>query len=190
MRASELLRSIDGLSYGQRVRLLVDRARKLTGRARELTGLLDELGRGDTFERTLGIQIAEVVRETSYITKLLRDPEPAVQSRALAAVARGVPVSDDDLRILYDDAPAALRTRLVSLVRRTGRERLATRLIDEHRARWGDVAAAGLLAAADSATVSRLLPELAYCVTPGVGGQDTRARAWGWPGGCGTVLAS
>ncbi len=160
MRASELLQSIDGLSYGQRVRLLADRAR-------ELTGLLDELGRGEAFERTLGIQIAEVVRESSYITKLLRDPEPAVQSRALAAVARGVPVADDDLRILYDDAPAALRTKLVSLVRRTRREHLATRLIDEHRARWGDVAAAGLLEATDGATVSRLLPELAYCVTPG-----------------------
>jgi len=160
MRASELLRSIDGLSCGQRMRLLANRAR-------ELTGLLDELSRGDAFERTIGIQIAEVARETSYITRLLRDEEPAVQSRALAAVARGVPVSDDDLRILYDDAPAALRSKLVSLVRRTRREHLATRLIDEHRARWGDVAAAGLLEATSRATVSRLLPELAYCVTPG-----------------------
>lgn len=160
MRASELLRSIDGLSHGQRVRLLSDRAQ-------ELTGLLDELGRGDAFERTIGIQIAEVARDTSYITRLLRDPEPAVQSRALAAVARGVPVSDDDLRILYDDAPAVLRSKLVSLVRRTRREHLATRLIDEHRARWGDVAAVGLLEATDRATIARLLPELAYCVAPG-----------------------
>ncbi|MEU4602143.1 hypothetical protein AB0F43_04100 [Kribbella sp. NPDC023972] len=160
MRASELLRSIDGLSYGQRVRFLADRAR-------ELTGLLAELGRGDAFERTLGIQIAEVARETSYITRVLHDPEPAVRTRALAAVARGVPVSDDDLRILYDDAPAALRSKLVSLVRRTRREHLATRLIDEHRARWGDVAATGLLEATDRATFARLLPDLAYCVTPG-----------------------
>ena len=160
MRASELLRSIDGLSYGQRARLL-------GGRAPQLTGLLDELGRGGAFERTLGLQIAEAARETSYVTRMLRDPEPAVQSRALAAVSRGVPVSDDDLRILYDDAPAALRTKLVSLVRRTRREHLATRLIDEHRARWGDEAAAGLLEATDRTTVERLLPELAYCMTPG-----------------------
>ncbi|WP_433167535.1 hypothetical protein [Kribbella sp. CA-247076] len=160
MRTGELLRSIDGLSYGQRVRLLADHAE-------QLTGLLDELGRGDAFERTLGIQIAEVTRDTPYITRLLHDPEPAVQSRALAAVGRGVPVSDDDLRILYDDAPAALRTKLVSLIRRTRRAGLATRLIDEHRARWGDVAAAGLLEATSASTVARLLPELAYCVSPG-----------------------
>lgn len=160
MRASELLELVDGLSYGQRVRLLADRAR-------EFSGLLDELGRGDAFSRVLGLQIAEVVRDTSYVTRLLRDPEPAVQSRALAAVGRGVPVSDDDLRILYDDAPAVLRSKLVALVRRTRREHLATRLIDEHRARWGDVAAAGLLEATDRATAARLLPELAYCVTLG-----------------------
>ncbi|MFG1812359.1 hypothetical protein ACGFIF_01220 [Kribbella sp. NPDC049174] len=160
MRASELLRSIDGLSYGQRVRFIADRAQ-------QLTGFLDELGQGDSFERTLGIQIAEVARSTSYISRVLRDPDPAVQSRALAAVGRGVPVSDDDLRILYDDAPAALRSKLVAMVRRMRREHLATRLIDEHRARWGDVAAVGLLEATDRATVARLLPELAYCVTPG-----------------------
>jgi hypothetical protein len=159
MRASELLRSIDGLSYRQRVRLLADRAH-------QLSGLLDELGQGDAFERTLGLHIAEVTRDTSYVAKLLRDPHPSVQSRALAAVSRGVPVPDDDLRIVYDDAPAAVRTKLVSLVRRQGREHLATRLIDEHRARWGDVAAAGLLEATERATVARLLPELAYCVTP------------------------
>ncbi|MEU4197840.1 hypothetical protein AB0E69_38510 [Kribbella sp. NPDC026611] len=161
MRVRDLLRLIDGLSYGQRMRLLAERAA-------ELSGLLDELGQGSAFERTLGVQIAEVTRTTSYVGRLLRDPEPSVQSRALAAVVRGVPVSDDELRILYDDAPAALRTKLVALVRRTRREHLAVRLIDEHRARWGDVAAAGLLEAADGATVERLLPELAYCVSPGM----------------------
>ncbi|MGW7686034.1 hypothetical protein ACWGID_35155 [Kribbella sp. NPDC054772] len=159
MRLPDLLRSIDGLSYGQRVRLLADQAP-------QLAGLLDELGRGTTFERVLGLQIAEVTRDPAYVTRMLRDADPAVRSRALAAVARGVPVTDDDLRILYDDAPATLRSRLVSLVRRQRREHLAVRLIDEHRARWGDVAATGLLDATDHATVARLLPELAYCVSP------------------------
>lgn len=160
MRLPELLRSIDGLSRGQRVRLLADRAP-------ELTGLLDELARGSAFERVLGLQIAEVTRQAPYVSRMLRDPDPAVQGRALAAVARGVPVTDDELRIAYDDAPAALRSKLVSLVRRQRREHLAVRLIDEHRARWGDVAATALLAATDQETVTRLLPELAYCVTPG-----------------------
>ncbi|WP_410788249.1 hypothetical protein [Kribbella sp. C-35] len=160
MRLPELLRSIDGLSYGQRVRLLADQAS-------QLVSLLDEVGRGTAFERVLGLQIAEVTREASYVSRMLRDPDPTVQSRALAAVGRGVPVADDDLRIVYDDAPAALRSKLVTLVRRQRREHLAVRLIDEHRARWGDVAATGLLDATDDATVARLLPELAYCVTPG-----------------------
>ncbi|MGW6195183.1 hypothetical protein ACWF0M_03455 [Kribbella sp. NPDC055110] len=160
MRLPELLRSIDGLSYGQRVRLLADQAP-------QLVSLLDDLGRGSAFERVLGLQIAEVTHEATYVSRMLRDPDPAVQRRALAAVARGVPVADDDLRIVYDDAPAALRSKLVALVRRQRREHLAVRLIDEHRARWGDVAATGLLDATDHATVARLLPELAYCVTPG-----------------------
>ncbi|MEU8226054.1 HEAT repeat domain-containing protein [Kribbella sp. NPDC048915] len=160
MRLPELLRSIDGLSYRQRARLLADQAA-------QLTGLLDQLSRGSGFERQLGLQIAEVTRDTEYVVRMLRGPDPAVQSRALAAVARGVPVGDDDLRIVYDDATAALRSRLVALVRRQRRTHLAVRLIDEHRARWGDVAATGLLAATDHATVRRLLPELAYCVTPG-----------------------
>lgn len=160
MRLPELLRSIDGLSYGQRVRLLADQAP-------QLVSLLGELGRGTAFERVLGLQIAEITRETSYVGRMLRDPDPSVQNRALAAVRRGVPIADDDLRIVYDDAPAALRSKLVALVRRQRREHLAVRLIDEHRARWGDVAATGLLDATDHATVARLLPELAYCVTPG-----------------------
>ncbi|GAA1579388.1 hypothetical protein GCM10009804_39970 [Kribbella hippodromi] len=160
MRLPELLRAIDGLSYAQRVRLLADQAP-------QLIGLLPELGSGSSFERFLGLQIAEVTRDAAYVSRMLRDQDPAVQSRALAAVGRGVPVPDDDLRIAYDDAPAALRSKLVSLVRRQRREHLAVRLIDEHRARWGDVAATGLLDATDDATVARLLPELAYCVTPG-----------------------
>ncbi|WP_427895415.1 hypothetical protein ACQHIV_17030 [Kribbella sp. GL6] len=160
MGLAELLRVVDGLSYGQRVRLVADRAA-------ELGGVLGELARGGAFERVLGLQIAEVTRDAAFVSRMLRDLEPAVQARALAAVGRGVPVTDDDLRILYDDAPAALRTKLVALVRRQRREHLAVRLIDEHRARWGDVAATGLLDAVDGATVARLLPELAYCVTPG-----------------------
>ncbi|GAA3086410.1 hypothetical protein JOF29_007693 [Kribbella aluminosa] len=160
MRLPELLRSIDGLSYGRRVRFLADQAP-------QLAGLLGELAPGSAFERHLGLQVAEITRDTAYVSRMLRDREPAVQARALAAVGRGVPVTDDDLRILYDDAPAFLRTRLVALVRRQRRERLAVRLIDEHRARWGDVAASGLLDATDDLTVERLLPELAYCLTPG-----------------------
>jgi hypothetical protein len=71
------------------------------------------------------------------------------------------------LRILHDDAPAALRPRLLQVIRRTGRQLLAARLIDEQRDRWGDLYAAALLDSTDDATVRRLLPELAYCFSSG-----------------------
>ncbi|GAA0588741.1 hypothetical protein HPO96_03260 [Kribbella sandramycini] len=165
MRAQELLRSIDDLPYGERLRRLSIDGRALPAAERQT--LLAELAAGTPFERSLGLTIAQATSDVAYVTRLLRDPVPAVQSQALAAVGNGVPVSDDDLRILYDDAPAALRTRLLHLIRKTRRTLLAARLIDDHRERWGDQAAAGLLNATDAATVERLLPELAYCLGPG-----------------------
>lgn len=162
MRASELIQSVDKLPYGARQRAAALAGRRLSG-----TALLDELARGTSYERTLGLTVAQAAGETSYVTRLLRDPDPSVQARALATVAGGVAVSDDDLRILYDDAPAVLRTKLLHVIRKTGRSHLAARLIDDHRERWGDRAAAGLLNSADDATVERLLPELAYCLGGG-----------------------
>ncbi|MFC9693117.1 HEAT repeat domain-containing protein [Kribbella sp. NPDC056951] len=165
MRATDLLRSIDNLPYGERLRRVITEARGLS--ASDLQNLLGELTTGTPYERSLGLTIAEATRDVATVTRLLNDPIPAVHSRALAAVGNGVPVSDDDLRILYDDAPAALRIGLLKVVRKTGRARLAARLIDEHRERWGDPAAAALLVATDDATVERLLPELAYCLGSG-----------------------
>lgn len=56
---------------------------------------------------------------------------------------------------------------MLKVLRRTRRHALTSRLIDEQREKWGDRSAAGLLASTDSATVERLLPELAYCLTVG-----------------------
>ncbi|TDD58704.1 hypothetical protein E1263_17965 [Kribbella antibiotica] len=165
MRAKDLLRAIDNLPYGERQRRVIADARALS--ATDLQSLLGELATGTPFERTLGLTVAEATRDVAYVTRLLNDPIPTVQSRALAAVGNGVPVSDDDLRILYDDAPATLRGQLLQVVRKTGRTLLATRLIDEHRERWGDQAAASLLIATDDETVERLLPDLAYCLSSG-----------------------
>jgi hypothetical protein len=166
MRAKDLLRSIDHLPYGERLRTVALEGQRLRGTA-ELTELLGELGRGTAFERTLGLTVAQVTGEVDYVTQLLRDPVPSVQHRALATVRSGVPVSDDELRILYDDAPATLRTKLLQVIRKNGRSQLAARLIDEHRERWGDRAAASLLNSTVDQTVERLLPELAYCLGSG-----------------------
>jgi hypothetical protein len=160
MRAKDLLRAIDNLPYGERQRRVIADARALS--ATDLQSLLGEFATSTPFERALGLTIAEATRDVAYVTRLLDDPTPSVQARALAAVGNGVPVSDDDLRILYDDAPATLRGQLLQVVRKTGRTLLATRLIDEHRERWGDLAAASLLIATDDETVERLLPDLAY----------------------------
>ncbi|TCO45173.1 hypothetical protein EV646_109348 [Kribbella antiqua] len=164
MRASELVGS--DLPYGERMRQAALEGRRLRGTT-ELTELLGELGRGTAYERTLGLTIAQAAGSVDYVTRLLRDPDPTVQSRALSAVRRSTAVSDDDLRILYDDAPAALRTKLLHVVRAGKRSHLAARLIDEHRERWGDQAAAGLLSTTDDQTVERLLPDLAYCLSTG-----------------------
>ncbi|GAA1597768.1 hypothetical protein GCM10009789_59640 [Kribbella sancticallisti] len=166
MQATDLLSALDRLPYGERVRLIAQEARRLRGTP-ELAELVAELDRGDTYERLLGLQLAQFAEAVEHITNLLADPDPVVQWRALTAAGRGVPVPDVALATLYSDAPAALRTRLLSVIRRTGRQDLAARLIDEQRERWGDRAAAGMLSSADAATVERLLPELAYSLTSG-----------------------
>ncbi|MDX6281195.1 MAG: hypothetical protein QOH03_2266, partial [Kribbellaceae bacterium] len=162
MRATELLNALDKLPYGERVELVAREARRDSP---DLSALIAELDAGDTFARTIGLQLAWIGGDVEHVTKLLTDP--LLQWRALAAAGRGVPVSDEALQSLYADAPAALRTRILSVIRRTRREALAARLIDEQRERWGDHAAAGLLSSADSATVGRLLPDLAYTLSPG-----------------------
>ncbi|TDU87422.1 hypothetical protein EV138_0945 [Kribbella voronezhensis] len=166
MQATELLRSLDSLPYGERSRLIAQEAQRLRG-TQELVGLLEQLSRGAAFERVLGLQLAQIAGQADYVAHLLADPDPTVQARALVAVSRGVAVSDQTLHTLYDDAPAALRGKLLRVIRRTGRHELATRLIEEHRDRWGDRSAAAILSSTDSATVGRLLPELAYWLSAG-----------------------
>ncbi|GAA1509698.1 hypothetical protein [Kribbella lupini] len=183
MRAADLLRSIDALPYGERVRAIADQALRLRGTP-ALDELLTDLSTGPADHRVIGLRIAQITGDAAYVTRLLHDPEPTVQAQALAAVGRwsrrasststadstetdAATVSDDELRILHDDAPAALRPRLLQVIRRTGRQLLAARLIDEQRDRWGDQYAAALLDSTDDATVRRLLPELAYCFSSG-----------------------
>jgi hypothetical protein len=164
MRATKLLNALDRLPYGERVQLVAHEARRLHGTP-ELTALIADLDTGEPFARTIGLQLAQIGGDVEHITKLLSDP--LLQWRALAAAGRGVPVPDDALQNLYSDAPAALRTRILGVIRQTRRQALATRLIDDQREHWGDHAAAALLSSADSATVERLLPDLAYTLSSG-----------------------
>lgn len=161
MRARELLKALDQLPYGERIRLIAGEAR----RTPELKALITELDNGDAFARTVGLQLAQIGGDIEHLTKLLSDP--VLQGRAIAAVGRGVPVPDDALQALYSDAPAALRSRILGVIRRARRHELAARLIDEQRERWGDHAAASMLSITDRATVERLLPDLAYSLSSG-----------------------
>ncbi|TCM43413.1 hypothetical protein [Kribbella sp. VKM Ac-2568] len=167
MHATDLLSALDGLPYGERARLIAQEARRLRGTP-DLAELIAELDTGEPIERALGLQLAQIAGDTDHVARLLADPDPVIQARALAAAGRGVAVSDDALRALYDDAPAALRARLLSVIRRTGRQDLAARLIDDQRDRWGDQAASALLSSTDRSTVQRLLSDLAYCLTAGM----------------------
>lgn len=162
MRARELMRAIDRLSYRDRMRHLAAEARRLP--VPELDSLLDELVAGDSFARLTAVSLGEVARRDAVVERLLFDEEPRIRSRALAAVRSGVEVGDDVLLRLYDDAPAELRQELVRTVRQRG---LADRLIDPHRERWGDRAAAPLLTGCSETTVARLLPKLGYCLAAG-----------------------
>jgi hypothetical protein len=115
MRAADLLRSIDSLPYGERVRAIADQALRLRGTP-ALDELLTDLSTGPADHRVIGLRIAQITGDVAYVTRLLHDREPTVQAQALAAVGHGVAVSDDELRILHDDAPAALRPRLLHAV--------------------------------------------------------------------------
>ncbi|MFC0622753.1 hypothetical protein [Kribbella deserti] len=164
MRAAEVLRTIDPLPYGDRMRFVAATARHLRGTP-ELTSLLAELASLGPFERGLSLQLARIANETEHVASLLLDPDPALRARAIAAVGRGVPVPDSVLRGLFEDAPAVVRRQLRKVLH--GRPELVGSLIDEQRKLWGDPTAADLLIDADTTTIRRLLPELSYCLSVG-----------------------
>lgn len=164
MRAAEVLRTIDPLPYGERMRYVATTAQRLRSTP-ELSALLAELARGGLFERGLSLQFAEIAGDAEHVGRLLSDPDPGIRGRAVAAAGRGVPVPDDVLRALFEDAPIVLRRQLRKALR--GRTELVASVIDEQRRLWGDGPAADLMLDADATTIARLLPELAYCLTIG-----------------------
>jgi hypothetical protein len=91
MHATDLLSALDGLPYGERARLIAQEARRLRGTS-ELAELIAELDSGEPFERGLGLQLAQIAGDTDHVTRLIGDPDPLIQSRALTAVGRGVAV--------------------------------------------------------------------------------------------------
>jgi hypothetical protein len=71
MRATQLLKALDRLPYGERVQLVAREARR---GGPELSALIAELDTGDTFARTIGLQLAQISGDVEHLTKLLSDP--------------------------------------------------------------------------------------------------------------------
>jgi hypothetical protein len=160
--ARALLRTVDGLSYHDRQRLLADHGRRLGGA--ELLGLLDELHGQGEFARRIAMTMAGIAGERRYVERCLSGVETSVLTHALKLTVRlSVPV--DVLVARLPSLPTALRVVLYQEVRRDGATTLAEALLPVARARFGDREAAQLLPVCQPETIAALLPELDYAVT-------------------------
>ncbi|MPZ86161.1 MAG: hypothetical protein GEV28_39635, partial [Actinophytocola sp.] len=146
--ARQLLNSIDGLPYGARQRTLAERARTLP--AAELAALLDELHAEGGFARRVGLHLAYVAGDLTYVERCLSATETDVLRRALGAAVR-MGLAPAALVARLPELSTALRAGLYQDVRRRRVADLAEALLPAVRERFGDVEAA--------------LPELGHAVT-------------------------
>ncbi|MEV6110623.1 hypothetical protein AB0M28_38875 [Streptomyces sp. NPDC051940] len=161
--ASALLRSVAPLPYPQRMRELALFAWRGAADP-EFTALLAELSAQGRYERRTALHLAMAARDLGFVAAVLRGPDLDLRRAALRAV-RTLPVPDDDVaRVLDDAAPRELRRALYATLRHSRRDALADRLLPRVRERWGEAEAAALLPACRPQTVDRLLPELAHAV--------------------------
>lgn len=152
----ELLAALDTLPYAARLGLVRDTARRLAPTG-ELAGVLGELwGMGATGRET-ALTMATTAGDTAFLTASLRAPEPYLVRWVLRAGAR-LPIPDDALAELVDDAPQMLRSEVYRAIRRGRRTALADRLIGDIAAAYGPVEAAALLPACSPAAIAAALP--------------------------------
>ncbi|WP_406457265.1 hypothetical protein OG782_32845 [Streptomyces sp. NBC_00876] len=157
-----LLMALDSLPYPRRMRELAVRAKDLSSSGR-LPAVLDELDRGDAYERGTAVVAAAVGGERDWIGAHLADRDPFVQGHALR-VANSLGVPDEAYERALHDAPRTARLRLLRAVVTDRRTALADRLIDQVRTTWGDADATVLLPGCSAEAAGRLLPELLYAV--------------------------
>ncbi|MFI0404336.1 hypothetical protein [Actinomadura sp. 3N508] len=145
------------------MRQLALHARRLAGTP-ELAAMLTELSSRGAYERRTALHMAMAARDIAYLQRMLAGPDMGLRRAALRAV-RTLPVPDEAVAAVLDDAPADLRRALYRTLLHSRRAALADRLLPEVRARWGDRDAAALLSACTAPTVARRLPELSHAVT-------------------------
>jgi hypothetical protein len=161
--AAALLGELDPLGYPERMRLLALRARELAA-AGALDPVVGDLYSGDPFHREIAVFMAVVADHFPTIEAALSDPVWEVQRPAVSAWLRsGVP-SVVTVAAFVTQASWHTRRHVYRLLRRHRLTALADRLIDSVWDRFGDVEAAGLLAACSAPVVARLLPELGCAV--------------------------
>ncbi|MET9875275.1 hypothetical protein ABZZ36_11705 [Actinacidiphila glaucinigra] len=164
----DLCATLDPLAYPARMKALASWVRAVVRDegcgGSPLRPLLDELDARGTYERRLAGIAAAVGQDVAFLEARLTDRDPVVRGHALQATLR-LPIGDAALERAMDDAPAAVRRKIVDVVVAGGRTALAERLIGPLREAWGDAEAARLLPACGAATVERLLPDLFLAVT-------------------------
>ncbi|WP_165503190.1 hypothetical protein, partial [Actinomadura fibrosa] len=164
MRVEELLTEIEPLPFGERC-LRLAALRRAAGTP-ELAELLDGLGRGGHYERSLALFVAQAVRDEASLAHLAAaawDPDAEL---ACAAIGHGVRFGVGAGPYLegLGDAPAAVRAALYDAVRRWRRADLADALVDAVAERWGDQEAAALLPACGAETAAARIDALAHAV--------------------------
>ncbi|MFI0444198.1 hypothetical protein [Actinomadura sp. 6N118] len=161
MRVAELLNEIEPLAHGERCRRLAALARQGVE-----PQVLDELGRGDHYERSLAIFIASAARDTAgldHLAAAMRDPAVDLAGVAIGWSAR-LGVGPEAFAALLDDAPAALRSAAYQGIRRWRRADLAEALIERVAARWGEDEAASLLPVCGERVARERIGALAHAV--------------------------
>ncbi|MBA8952722.1 hypothetical protein HNR61_004368 [Actinomadura namibiensis] len=161
--ARELLAHVEPLPHPRRMRELALHARTHAGTP-YLSALLGELSAGGPYERRTALHLAMAARDLPYVADVLSGPDMDLRRAALRAV-RTLPVPDDAVARVLDDAPYGLRRAFYKALRHGGRCALADRLLPQVRERWGDREAAALLPACGPEAVARELPGLAHAVT-------------------------
>ncbi|GAA2367691.1 hypothetical protein Cme02nite_28540 [Catellatospora methionotrophica] len=161
--ARALLHSIGKLSYPQRMRLLARHARQLEGTP-QLGTLVAEVGRGDSFARDMAVFLAGTARDVEALRPFLADADDAIRARAVKSWLNSGRVDHEEVALLMDDAPYAIRQVVYTHLRRKRSRRrtpgLADVLVDRVASRFGSGEASRLLPACAPQTVARLLPEL------------------------------
>ncbi len=111
----------------------------------------------------LSLHLAMVARDLDTVAAYLRGPDPRLRRAALRAV-RTLPVPDEAVVPVLDDAPTALRLALYRTLYAARRSVLADALLGRVRAEYGDTEAVALLPACTPETVNGQLPDLVYAV--------------------------